>query len=329
MICKVSDDGTYTLSDPTSGVEFRADHLRRDHRSGEIAGELTVAAGILGARTIDGILSVGSFNFTSVEARSRRAKLLRERARTGTKIDFLELLEGFCQYIAEQERVGTPAVTLRDVVVRSSDDRFFDVLRVRLLMDQFSMLFGAGDSLKSLLALKVLTEVAAQGGRGLYGDWELNAEDHRHRLGAICGANMPEAIRYCRCDRPLVYEIDRLRRIVRAEGISYVVLDSVGYGTLGDPAEAAAALEYCRAVGQLGVGVLAIAHITKTGDQNDQMPYGSVFWHTSARMTWNVKRSETSDDGDLVTLGCFNRKSNLGARRPAVAVRVGRGRGVR
>ena len=322
MICKISGDGSYTLSEPTSGIEFRADHLRRDHRTAEINGELTVSAGIIGARTVDGILSQGTFNFSSVPARKQRATILRERARTSNKIDFHELLEAFCQYISAQEKIGAPAVTLRDVPVRSSQVRFFDVLGLRLPMNHMSMLFGAADTLKSFLALDILAEVAAQGGRGLYCDWELNDEDHRLRLGAICGPTMPEAIKYCKCERPLVVEIDRLRRIVRAEGITYAVLDSVAYGTLGDPAEAGPAMDYCRAVGQLGVGALAIAHITKTGDQNDQMPYGSVFWNASARMTWNVKRSETSDDGEVVMLGCFNRKSNLGAKRPAVGVRV-------
>jgi hypothetical protein len=322
MIFKIEGDGQYSMAEPDSGVEFRADHLRRDARSGEIAGELSVAAGILGARTVDGLLSVGSFNFSSVVARSQRAKLLRERARTNAKVDFLELLEAFCQYIAREERFGQPAVTLRDVPRRPDEFRSFDVLGLRFPTDHLSIVFGAGDTMKSYLALFVAAEIAEQGGRVLYCDWELDAEDHRLRLEAMCGATMPEDIRYCRCDRPLVQEVDRLRRIIRAEGISYVMLDSVAYGTQGDPAAADAAMDFCRAAGQLGVGKIAIAHITKNGDANDQMPYGSVFWHNSARMTWNVKKSDTSEDGAVVTLGCFNRKSNLGARRPAVGLRV-------
>ena len=195
-------------------------------------------------------------------------------------------------------------------------------IRDRFPTDHLSILFGAGDTLKSYLALCVLVAMAEQGIKGLYCDWELVKEDHRERLAALCGPTMPEAIRYAHCDRPLVHEVDRLRRIIRADEIRYVVLDSVAYGTLGDPAEAAAAMDFCRAVGQFGVGALAIAHITKTGDQNDQMPYGSVFWHNSARMTYNVKRSDAVDDSGEVSLACFNRKSNLGARQGAVGLRV-------
>lgn len=321
MIFKIEGTGQYLLAVPDLNLEFRADQLRRDPRTGELAGELTVAAGIIGAKVFDGILSQGMFNFSSVLARSQRAKLLKERART-PKIDFLDYLEAFCQSIAKQERFGRPAVTLREVQRRADDRRSFDVLGLRFPSTHLSILFGAGDALKSYLALYVAVDRAQHDEPVLYVDWELDEQDHRVRLEAICGEAMPAGIKYARCDRPLLQEVDRLRRIVQAEQITYVVLDSVAYGTQGDPAAADAAMDFCRAVGQLGVGTLAIAHITKNGDQNDQMPYGSVFWHNSGRMTWNVKRAETSETGDRVTLGAFNRKSNLGAKRPAVGIRV-------
>ena len=52
------------------------------------------------------------------------------------------------------------------------------------------------------------------------------------------------------------------------------------------------------------------------------MPYGSVFWHNSARMTWNVKVSATSTDGQTVALGAFNRKNNLGPSSAPVGIAV-------
>ena len=97
------DDGRYAITDAELGIEFHVDRLRRE-RGGDLVGELTVACGILGAKVFDGNLSSGGFNFSSVQARSQRAKLLAERARTGGKVDWLERLEEVCQRVTSDER---------------------------------------------------------------------------------------------------------------------------------------------------------------------------------------------------------------------------------
>jgi hypothetical protein len=47
-----------------------------------------------------------------------------------------------------------------------------------------------------------------------------------------------------------------------------------------------------------------------------------VFFNNSFRATWNVKRANTSADGNQVTLGLFPRKFNLGPHPPAVGIHV-------
>jgi hypothetical protein len=86
----------------------------------------------------------------------------------------------------------------------------------------------------------------------------------RHKLDVEELANYVagQPIHYVRCDRPLVYEVNRLRRIVRAEAITYAVIDSIGYATDGPPEAAESAMAYFRAVRQLGIGTLSIAHGT-------------------------------------------------------------------
>ena len=317
MILRVDGEGQYSLADPVSGIEFRADYLRRDARSGELCGELSVSGG-----SEDGPLSVGTFNFSSVPARSQRAKQLKERARGAElrKADVLGLLEAFCQYIAQQERTGDPAIVLRNAPSRRPDETQFEVLGMRFPSKHLAILFGAGGTMKSYLALYIALVLASRGLRVLYIDWELDAADHRFRLGGMSKGPIPDSILYCRCRKPLVQEIDRLRRIGKAERIDYFVLDSVGYGTAGDPAAADAAMDFCRAVGQLNGGTLALAHITKNGETNDRMPYGSVFWHNSARATYNLKLSAESSDGQTLTLGAFQRKTNLGKRLAPVGI---------
>ena len=120
MIFKSHGD-TYVIAEPTTGIEYYVSNLRRE-RSGDLLGDLRVCCGILGARVIDGVLSEGSFNFSSVPARSQRAKLLREAARTNGKIDFLTQLEEVCQRTTAAERKGRPGVLLRTVPPAIPDD---------------------------------------------------------------------------------------------------------------------------------------------------------------------------------------------------------------
>ena len=76
----------YRSDDPTSGIMFDVNHLRRDRH--ELIGELTVTCTLPGAKTVNGeILSTGDFNFSSIRARQDRAKLLAMRAHTNGQFD--------------------------------------------------------------------------------------------------------------------------------------------------------------------------------------------------------------------------------------------------
>jgi hypothetical protein len=61
---------------------------------------------------------------------------------------------------------------------------------------------------------------------------------------------------------------------------------------------------------RLRVGTLSIAHNTKDGD--DRMPFGSAFWHHSARMTWFVTRAEQIGGEQVARVALFNRKPGFG-----------------
>lgn len=316
-IFRASADGCYTLVFPDTGIEFTVDRLRRERY--ELFGELSVACGIIGARLIDGVLSVGTFNLSSPAAASQRAKHLAERART-TGIPWSDLIEELRQRVLAEDRKGAPSVNLRTVPLPASADADVEVCGVSLPAEHFSILFGDGGTGKSFLALRLLSELASEGMPVALFDWELSETTHRRRLEAINGPNMPD-VRYVRLDRPLVYEVDRLRRIIRQDGLRYAVLDSIGYGTAGAPESAEAAMDYCRAVRQLGIGCLALAHVTKA-ENGDQRPFGSTFWHNSARATWNLKLANTSPDGQVLQLAGFHRKSNLGRLRPPIGLKV-------
>jgi hypothetical protein len=81
------------------------------------------------------------------------------------------------------------------------------------------------------------------------------------------------------------------------------------------------ASRYFRAVRQIGGGSLHIAHVSK-GENGDQKPFGSAFWHNGARSTWYIKQDEASAGTDFLQVGLFNRKSNLGRLRPPLGFSI-------
>jgi hypothetical protein len=304
----------YILGLSGTGIEFEIDRL--DRKWGELTGELTVRCALAGARTIDAAntISVARFAVSDLRARQERAKYLIARSKAPT-IDWYGLLEEFCGRVLASERTGQAVVHLRDLA-RPGPDETFDVDGLRLLRRHPVMGFGDGGTLKSYLLTHILGTLAQRGLRVLYADWEFSGEEHRDRLERLFGPQMPDVL-YVRCDRPLVVEVDRLRRIVQDEHVDYMGYDSVTFACPGRPEDAEVAAAYYRAVRSIGVGSLHIAHINKS-ENGDQKPFGSAFWHNGSRATWFIKRGDEAPDERQVTIGLYNRKANTGPLRGAV-----------
>jgi hypothetical protein len=315
-----TDDG-YLVTFVAYELEFAIERLHWDRD--ELRGHLSVACGLVGARTFDGSLSAGTFNFSSTRARRERAKELAERIRAKNGIDLVGILEEVCQRTIAAERRGEPAVLLRDVPCPDPDDEL-DVDGVRLPTHHSTIGFGDGGTAKSLHALYTAGVLAQRDLRVALVDWELDAGAHRQRLAQLFGRDMPD-VRYVRCDRPLVYEVDRLRRIVRDERLAFAIFDSIGFACAGPPEAAEHAMGYFRAVRQLGIGSYHIAHV-RQGEGNDQRPFGSTFWHNAARATWFIKLGDTAPNPatgrQRISIGLFNRKHNLRALQPAVGFEI-------
>jgi hypothetical protein len=301
------------------GVTFQVDRMRRDRH--ELIGELTVRCSLAGAKTVDGCLSVADFNFSSLRARLDRAKHLSERA-NATQLDWVSMIEEFCQKVFAIERQGAPAVDLRTVEMPPEDDDYY-INGLVFPRRHPTILFGDGSAGKSYIALWVAGQLEAQGFNVALFDWELAASDHRVRLQRLF-PDMPR-ITYCRCEFPITHEIDRLRRVVTENQIDFAIFDSIAFACNGRPEDAEIASQYYRAVRSVGVGSLHIAHINKSED-GDKKPFGSVFWHNGARMTWYAHAAERADDNEPLTVGLFNRKANLNGARQPVSLRLTFGR---
>jgi hypothetical protein len=313
---QIADDA-YQLSIPSLGTQLTVDRLRRDRH--ELIGELTVTCDLPGAKKINdvGDIHIADLNLSSASARVQRAKLLSDRS-NAPDLDWSSLLEELVAKTIATDRAGSPSRPLHSFE-RPGPDAEFDVDGWRLLRDHATIGFGDGGSAKSYLALYVAGRLAAKGVTVLYADWELGGGDHRDRLERLFGPDMP-VVHYMRCDRPLVNEADRVGREVRRLSVDYLICDSIAFATAGPPEAAEHAMAYFRAVRQIGVGSLHLAHINKS-ESGDQKPFGSAFWHNSARATWFIKPAAAAADG-RITIGLFNRKSNLTRILPAVGFQL-------
>lgn len=297
-------EGSYRQEWEQFGITMDVDRLRRENN--ELWGELTVVCDLPGGQTYDGPLSIADFNFSSARARSDRAKLLGQRSNTET-LDWAGMMEDFCQRVLSAERKGQPSVDLRTIEKPNKWDQLI-VEGLRLPRRHPSIIFGDGGAAKSYTALYFAGKLAIQGYRIALFDWELCGEDHRERYECLFGTEMPPLI-YARCEKPLVHEMDRLRRIVKDDKIDYAIYDSIAFACDGPPEAAEVASRYFRSVRQIGTGSLHIAHVSKA-ENGDQKPFGSSFWHNGARSTWFAKAIDGL--GNSINLGLFNRKSNLG-----------------
>jgi hypothetical protein len=312
-------EGRYRLTIVDHGIEFDVDRVWRQRN--DLIGELVVSCGLKGARTVDGCLSSGNFNLSSIRERQERARHLSTRARTQGELDWDGLLEELCIRVTAAEREGDPARLLRDYPRPAPDDTF-EIEGVQLFKQHPVVVFGDGGTAKSYLALFLAGRLAQRGTNVLFADWELSGSDHMERLARLFGATPPD-VHYARCERPLTVESERLARIVEELGIEYLICDSVAFAADGPPESAETAAKYFRAVRHIGVGSLHIAHVTKPKDEerdraSNQKPFGSVFWHNAARATWFVKRATAAGDERDIAVGLYNQKTNLGPTRRAV-----------
>jgi len=311
------DDGHYRMQIPGIASELEIDLLRRE--DGNLIGELTARCYMPGNRGVDGLLSIADFNISSARARVDRAKLIASRAYTkAEEVDWPGIIEDFCQRVLLAEREGEPAVDLADVPAREADT-CITLDGLPILKHHPVILFGDGGACKSYLALYLAWKLTERGETVIYADWELDAADHRERLESIAGPF--RGIKYVRCRLPLREETERLRRIAREEGATYLICDSVALGCDGPPESAEVAMRYFQCLRRIGLGCLLIAHVSK-GEEGDKKPFGSAFWHNSARATWFAKRGEQVGTENIIQVALFNRKSNLGPLRPTLGFEI-------
>jgi hypothetical protein len=236
------------------------------------------------------------------------------------------LIEAACWRVVDAVREGRPAILLGDAPEPPGDGSLLPPL---LLPNDPVILFGDGGSAKSYLGLALALSVhtgrpyadltPTRQMRTAFLDFEWNPWPHKRRMQALIGTDLAPDLVYVPClsEGPLSGQVDRLRGILSAHRIEYAVLDSVALACAGPPEDAATALDFMQALGQLEVGSCLLAHVNRSGDED--RPFGSTFWHNSARLTWNIKAHQETDQ-DQLDLALHCRKVNDGPRPASFAL---------
>lgn len=319
------EQGIFTVSTEAAQLDF--DLLTTDRRTGETYAELTIY--LTDAVNLGKLLHKGRLNLLSGDRRERLAKYLAGRTRE-LAIDWADVLEQAATAVLGLYRAGEPAILLRD----APDPPGAGAPWIPPIIgaDGSTILFGDGGAGKSLLALAL----AASGhtGEPLIGgmppagarrvgflDWEWSAHVHRRRLQKLVGGELPDLV-YVPCRLPIREERDRLRRIIRDHRLDYLVIDSVGLACGGDPQLPEVAIGFFAILRELERDALLVAHVTNMAARTSaDRPFGSAYWHNSARSTWYVRGQGDRIPGHL-SIGLFNKKANDGPLSAPLSVEI-------
>lgn len=309
-------ESAYEMQVLPAGITFSVERLRRDRH--DLTGEVAVSVDPKNfplARHYQGMIAIGDLNFSSVQARSSRGKLLDERS--GRPFDWYGLLEEFVMKVMSAERLGKPGVVLADIELPSKEraDQW-TIGGIPILQDLPMVLYGDASSGKSYISLWIAGQLAQMfdqqegGGAVGYIDWEFDGIQHKRRLDRLFKP-APRNIIYIRCDSSMHHQTDRLLRLVKQHNIRYAICDSIGFAIDG-PAEAQdSARLYFKALRTLGIGTMNLAHIPKAQEGREAQIFGSVFFKAGARSAWFVEKASDNPRGEL-RCGVHHRKSNVG-----------------
>lgn len=173
-----------------------------------------------------------------------------------------------------------------------------------------TVLYGPGDVGKGHVACEAIRHLVRQGPI-LILDYETHPSEWRRRLGMMLSPEHLGKVAHIVPDKSLPKEADALHDLVADIGAHAIILDSYQAATPDGKVHAEQAdvpREMFRALARIGVPALVLAHVTKSGGDHQPYPYGSVFVHNYARMTWSAGKLSQEDEPLRVELRC--RKSN-------------------
>jgi hypothetical protein len=327
------DGDTWYFVWPQRQVGFGMDHLKES--SDGIHAELTVESVAPG---VEGRLAGPvRLNLLSARTQSEIATKLEKRVNGSIgKIDWDTLVTYACAVVAKQYRAPTPIVNLAEVEASAAVDYLIPGL---VPEDETTVLYGDGESAKSLLGLRIACSVVSghqlpwedepvRRCPVLYLDWETNPRTVAGRLRRIAlgmATNVPE-IHYRQCFRSLQDELPHIREEISKRKIGLVIVDSIGFAASGALVEDETARSAMNALRQMSPATrLVVAHVSAEAARQTTgaaRPFGSAFFWNGMRSGLELRRAEEGADADNIELGLYHRKANDGEHHKPIGISV-------
>jgi len=293
-------------------IKVKASHLR-DLPEGPKA-EIRISSYRSGE---ENLVHYANLNLLSTRGRKDISKQAASRINS---VDWDGLLECVCAWIIEGYREGEPMQKAGNV--RDSSPVEYTLYPV-MVEGEPNILYGYGGTGKSYLAclwgLLIQTGRSRLGlkpmeGNVLYLDYESSFRELNKRIIELKnGMNLPPEteLYYRRCHQPVADDVETIKGIILENGISLVIIDSIGPACGGEPETADSALRYFKALRSLETTTLSISHRTKKEEAKG--PFGSVYWYNLARYVWTVELGDISQQNKL-TVTLQHEKSNVARR---------------
>lgn len=159
-----------------------------------------------------------------------------------------------------------------------------------------SILYGTGGVGKGRLASQEIAGLTRSNDKAvvLIVDYEDHEQEWRGRIDA-CGGKLdriyriaPHAATWTGKRGSMLAHADDIRTVAERIGATWIVIDSAMMAIPGvDVGDPKAAMDWSMALQTIGRPSLTLAHVTKA-DADPAYPFGSVFWHNLARITWSL-----------------------------------------
>jgi len=191
-----------------------------------------------------------------------------------------------------------------------------------------TILYAAGGSLKSYLALAMALSVATQQNivglaseepmPVLYLDWEADEQTHSERLEALCrgvGCVVPDNIHYRQMSQPLPDALDTVHQEADRLEAGLLIIDSMMPARGGDANDSEPNRLVFDALREIARPSLILDHVSKAELEKDSpTPLGSISTLNRARNGWTVMGDDVDASPRHVLLR--HRKTNNGRFEP-------------
>lgn len=323
------DGDSWSLAWEGHGIAMGFERLH-EQRDG-LRAEVTVESGHAGR-----VLGPVSVNILSHESQVRFAGACSRRVNSLKVEVWQALVVQGCAVVAKQYRAPMPVLNLWEVEHEGEVEYLVPGL---VPTDETTVLYGDGESCKSLLALRIgaslvsgqilpWNERVTRTCPVLYLDWETNPRTVSLRLKRLAKGMFTQLaeFHYRQCFRSLDDELSGIREEISKRNIGLVIVDSIGFAAKGALVEDETARSAMNGLRQMSPATrLVLAHISAADARKEggsARPFGSTFFWNGMRSGLELRRSEEGEDQDDISLGLFHRKANDGEHHKPIGMSV-------